>query len=227
MAGGFASPAAVNWSGTEAVYTSAYRELLRVAYVLTGSGAAAEDVVQDVFCRVGPRIAELENPAAYLRVAVVNQCRSIHRRVVRAPRLDVPRPVLDGRLVELQDALRKLNERQRTAVVMRYLCDVSDEEIADLIGCRVATGSVNWPITPPQQYPRSVIYPCVECARRERVRVECACLERVRACGSPLQPVRWCSPAPEPWHCSWRVSIGTMSSLRLIPTTDPSTAMRL
>ena len=139
MAGALPSPATANWSGTEAVYASAYRELLRVAYVLTGSGAAAEDVVHDVFCRVGPRIAELENPVPYLRVAVVNQCRSIHRRLVRAPRFDTPDPVLDGRLIELQDALRALNERQRTAVVLRYLCDLPDAEIADLIGCRVGT----------------------------------------------------------------------------------------
>ncbi len=138
MAGAFPPPQPT-WTVTEAVYTAAYRELLRVAYVLTGSGAAAEDVVQDVFCRVGPRIAELENPVAYLRVAVVNQCRSIHRRVVRAPRLEVPQPFLDGRLIELQDALRSLSGRQRTAIVMRYLCDLPDREIADLIGCREAT----------------------------------------------------------------------------------------
>jgi DNA-directed RNA polymerase specialized sigma24 family protein len=138
VAGAFPPPQPT-WTVTEAVYTAAYRELLRVAYVLTGSGAAAEDVVQDVFCRVGPRIAELENPVAYLRVAVVNQCRSIHRRVVRAPRLEVPQPFLDGRLIELQDALRSLSGRQRTAIVMRYLCDLPDREIADLIGCREAT----------------------------------------------------------------------------------------
>jgi RNA polymerase sigma factor (sigma-70 family) len=139
MAGANPAPAPVTWSGVEAVYASAYRDLLRVAYVLTGSGAAAEDVVHDVFCRVGPRMAELDNPAAYLRVAVVNQCRSIHRRLARAPRVGVPEAVLDGRLVELQDALRTLNERQRTAIVLRYLCDLPDAEIADLIGCRVGT----------------------------------------------------------------------------------------
>jgi len=139
MAGAHPAPAPVTWSGVEAVYASAYRDLLRVAYVLTGSGAAAEDVVHDVFCRVGPRMAELDNPAAYLRVAVVNQCRSIHRRLARAPRVGVPEAVLDGRLVELQDALRTLNERQRTAIVLRYLCDLPDDEIADLIGCRPGT----------------------------------------------------------------------------------------
>jgi DNA-directed RNA polymerase specialized sigma24 family protein len=139
MTGELPPPVSPKWSGTEAVYATAYRDLLRVAYVLTGSGAAAEDVVHDVFCRVGPRMAELENPVAYLRVAVVNQCRSIHRRLARAPRLDAPVPVLDGRLVELQDALRSLDERRRTAIVLRYLCDLPDDEIADLIGCRPGT----------------------------------------------------------------------------------------
>lgn len=139
MTGAPPPPADARWTGTEPVYSAAYRELLRVAYVLTGSGAAAEDVVHDVFCRVGPRIAQLDNPVAYLRVAVVNQCRSIHRRAARAPRLAAPEPVLDGRLVELQDALRGLNERRRTAIVLRYLCDLPDDEIADLIGCRVGT----------------------------------------------------------------------------------------
>jgi RNA polymerase sigma factor (sigma-70 family) len=139
MTGASPPPATATWTGAEPVYTAAYRELLRVAYVLTGSGAVAEDVVHDVFCRVGPRIAQLDNPVAYLRVAVVNQCRSIHRRVARAPRLGAPEAALDGRLVELQDALRGLNERQRTAIVLRYLCDLPDDEIADLIGCRVGT----------------------------------------------------------------------------------------
>lgn len=139
MTGAPPPPADATWTGTEPVYSAAYRELLRVAYVLTGSGAAAEDVVHDVFCRVGPRIAQLDNPVAYLRVAVVNQCRSIHRRAARAPRLAAPEPVLDGRLVELQDALRGLNERRRTAIVLRYLCDLPDDEIADLIGCRPGT----------------------------------------------------------------------------------------
>lgn len=139
MEGALPPPVVGSWSRAEAVYETAYRDLLRVAYVLTGSGAAAEDVVHDVFCRVGPRIAELDNPVAYLRVAVVNQCRSIHRRIARAPRLVAPDPVLDVRLVELQDALRALNERQRTAIVLRYLCDLPDHEIADLIGCRLPT----------------------------------------------------------------------------------------
>ena len=137
---GAGAPSSTSWSGSEAVYAAAYRDLLRVAFVLTGSGAAAEDVVHDVFCRVGPRIAQLDNPAAYLRVAVVNHCRSLHRRLVRAPRPELPREVvLDTGLTELRDALQALPVRQRTAIVLRYLCDLPEAEIADILDCRPTT----------------------------------------------------------------------------------------
>jgi RNA polymerase sigma factor (sigma-70 family) len=140
MAGAVPPAARVDWSGTEAAYAASYRDLLRVAFVLTGSGAAAEDVVHDVFSRVGPRIATLDNPAAYLRVAVVNQCRSLHRRFTRAPGPSPAADVaLDTGLTEFRDALLTLPARQRAAVVLRFLCDLPDDEIADILDCRVAT----------------------------------------------------------------------------------------
>ncbi len=131
---------ASDWAGSEAVYVSAYRDLLRVAFVLTGSGPAAEDVVQDVFAHVGPRIAELDDPVPYLRVAVVNRCRSLHRRTRSAPPAARPSDAaLDVGLVHLRDALADLSVRQRTAIVLRYLCDLSDGDIAEILNCRRAT----------------------------------------------------------------------------------------
>ena len=109
MTGASAPSAASDWTGSAAVYASAYRELLRVAYVLTGSGPVAEDVVHDVFAKVGPRIATLDDPVPYLRVAVVNRCRSLHRHTVRAPR---PEPARD---VELDVALAELRRHARRA----------------------------------------------------------------------------------------------------------------
>ena len=49
--------------------------------------------------------------------------------------------VVDGpsELIELRDAMRRLSERQRVVIVLRYFLDVSDEEIAPLLGARVAT----------------------------------------------------------------------------------------
>lgn len=128
------------WAGSEAVYVSTYRQLIRVAFVITGSGPAAEDVVQDVFASVGPRIAELDDPAPYLRVAVVNRCRSLHRRARSAPPLRKPDDaLLDVGLTELRDALAELSVKQRTAIVLRYLCDLPDTEIAEILHCRRAT----------------------------------------------------------------------------------------
>jgi RNA polymerase sigma factor (sigma-70 family) len=128
------------WAGSEAVYAAAYRDLLRVAFVLTASGPTAEDVVHDVFAKVGPRIDTLAEPVAYLRVAVVNRCRSLHRREVAAPRPDTPSDVvMDVGLIDLRDALIALPIRQRAAIVLRYLCDLPEEEIAANLKCRRST----------------------------------------------------------------------------------------
>lgn len=135
-----AEPKPKPWTGSEAVYAAAYRNLLRVAFVLTGSAPAAEDVVHDVFAKVGPKIDTLDQPAAYLRVAVVNRCRSLHRRDVAAPRPDDPADaVMDVGLVELRDALIALPIRQRSAIVLRYLCDLPEQEIASNLNCRPST----------------------------------------------------------------------------------------
>ncbi|MEY2583442.1 MAG: hypothetical protein QOE09_3291 [Ilumatobacteraceae bacterium] len=133
-------PVSGAWAGSEAVYIAVYRDLLRVAFLLTGSAPAAEDVVQDVFATIGSRIDTLAEPASYLRVAVVNRCRSLYRRSVTAPTPDQPTDsLMDVGLVELRDALMALPLRQRSAIVLRYLCDLPEEEIAANLKCRRST----------------------------------------------------------------------------------------
>ncbi len=128
------------WDGGAAVYDATYRMLLRVAFQITGSGPAAEDVVHDVICAVGPRLATLDNPPAYLRVAVVNRCRTVHRRSSRAPQLEPPADlVADAGLSEFRHELMQLSLKRRTAIVLRYLCDLSDAQIAEAMSCREAT----------------------------------------------------------------------------------------
>ena len=128
------------WVGSEVVYAAMYRDLLRVAFVLTGSAPAAEDVVHDVFAKIGPRIDSLAEPAAYLRVAVVNRCRSLHRRDVAAPRTRPSRQRDDGhRACRVARCLDSAPIRQRSAIVLRYLCDLPEEEIAAILKCRRST----------------------------------------------------------------------------------------
>jgi len=127
-------------SDLEDLFRHRYQPMVRLAYLLTGSNEIAEELVQDAFVQVHRRWAQAREPAAYLRVAVVNNCRSHHRRrfLERARR---PRPrseVLDAP-DELWDALGRLVHRQRVALVLKFYEDLSETEIAEALGVRPGT----------------------------------------------------------------------------------------
>jgi RNA polymerase sigma-70 factor (sigma-E family) len=120
---------------------------LRLAFLLTGNRAAAEDLLHDAFVRVAGRFRHLRFPeafGAYLRSTIVNLHISQLRRQ-RSERTYLERergrhPVAEGVLdVNLQDelwqALMSLPPRQRTAVVLRYYEDLSEREAADVMSC--------------------------------------------------------------------------------------------
>ncbi len=122
--------------------------LLRLAYVLTGDAADAEDVVQEALARALPRWERLSRVAdvdAYVRRMVVNAHTSWWRRWRRreTPVEQVAdRAVDDVSGVEPDDgdrlwrACRALPEVQRTAVVLRYYEQLEYAEIAELTGVR-------------------------------------------------------------------------------------------
>lgn len=128
--------------GQEALYFAHFASLMRIGFCLTGSNEVAEDLVQDTFVRCWARLGGLDEPGAYLRAALVNACRSYHRRRLLASRAGVdsgaPR-TLAADLVELRDVLIGLGLRQRSAIVLRYLVDLDDAEIAEALRCRPAT----------------------------------------------------------------------------------------
>jgi RNA polymerase sigma-70 factor (sigma-E family) len=123
------------------LYRAHYARMVRLAYLLTGSGAVAEELVQDAFVRVHDRWAAAEHPQAYLRAAVVNACRSHHRRLGlerrRAP--TPPDPQVVDAPDEVWDALDRLPPRQRAALVLRFWEDLSEADIARALGCRPGT----------------------------------------------------------------------------------------
>jgi len=137
---GLAEPPPLAPPRFEDFYRAQYEPMLRLAYLLTGSRAAAEDLVQDAFIRVQPRYPALDSPAAYLRRTVTNACYSWHRRRQREEAYR-PAPV-EGVAPEhddVWDALAKLAPRRRAALVLRYYLDLSEADIAAALGCRRGT----------------------------------------------------------------------------------------
>jgi RNA polymerase sigma-70 factor (sigma-E family) len=124
--------------------------LLRLAVVLTGNRADAEDVVQEALSRALPRwerISGVDDPDAYVRRMVVNAHTSWWRKFRRREQ-PVAEPVPgepvagpgggmasdERRRIWL--ACRALPDAQRTAVVLRYYERLEYAEIAALTGVR-------------------------------------------------------------------------------------------
>jgi RNA polymerase sigma-70 factor (sigma-E family) len=132
--------------GTPAIWADSFVDLyraeqpamVRLAFLLTGGDPAAEELVHDAFLAVHRHWDRIDNPGGYLRTAVVNACRTHQRR--RAAREQAPVRAVSSTVDapdELSDAIGKLPERQRTALVLRYYGDLPDAEIAELLGCGV------------------------------------------------------------------------------------------
>lgn len=134
-------PTPVPWDAALVrVYQDRYRDLVRLAYLLTGQAAVAEEIVQDAFVASHRTVDRVRDPYAYVRAAVVNRCYSWGRRL-KLERERRPAPPDPAELVadEMWDALATLSDRQRTAIVLRFYADLPDPEIAEVLGCRPAT----------------------------------------------------------------------------------------
>ena len=122
------------------LYRTQFAHMVRVAWLIVGSSALAEDIVQDAFIRVGARYETIERPEAYLRTAVVNGCRNELRRLRRISPVPPPEELVnDPELATIFDALTSLNGRHRAVLVLRYVDDRSDDDIAELLGVRRST----------------------------------------------------------------------------------------
>ncbi|MFJ6773466.1 SigE family RNA polymerase sigma factor [Kitasatospora sp. NPDC091257] len=121
--------------------------LFRTAYVLTGDAHTAEDLVQEALeraCRHWRRVARAEVPEAYVRRILVNLANDRWRRLHRSGERPAPEPVIEHpdprdayRSVELRAelvaALHTLPMGMRTVVVLYYLHDLGDREIAQTL----------------------------------------------------------------------------------------------
>jgi RNA polymerase sigma-70 factor (sigma-E family) len=136
-----------------ALYGTHYRALVRLAALLVRDVSTAEEVVQDSFIAMHAawlRLRDTDKALSYLRQSVVNRSRSVLRhRVVMDKNAPKPPPDVpsaeQGAMSELErtavvSALRKLPQRQREALVLRFYADLSEAQIASAMG--ISRGAV-------------------------------------------------------------------------------------
>jgi RNA polymerase sigma-70 factor (sigma-E family) len=133
--------------------------LLRTAYFVTGDAGHSEDLVQEALFKVArrwSRVVTMDSPQAYARRILVNLAlddskrRSRHR--AELARQSPPDGSLSHRWesetswggiaacddrLELIRALGELPPRQRAILVLRFLDDLSESEVASTLGCSV------------------------------------------------------------------------------------------
>jgi RNA polymerase sigma-70 factor (sigma-E family) len=139
-------------SGVTELYRTHYRSLVRVAALLVGDVAAAEEVVQDAFAAVYAgwlRLRDSDRALPYLRRSVVNRSCSLPQRAVadrNAPTQAPDMPSAErGALARLEhsavvSALGALPARQRQAIVLRYYAGLSELQTAAAM--RISQGAV-------------------------------------------------------------------------------------
>ncbi len=152
------SPAVADGATPGSLVSDLFQEhalsLVRLAVLLTGDRASAEDVVQDAFLglqRALPRLRGTEGALPYLRVSVLNGCRSVQRSRVRASRRDVQYalPVWSAEAAAIASEERRavltavaaLPQRAREVLALRFFLGMPDTDIAKALG--VSRGTVS------------------------------------------------------------------------------------
>jgi RNA polymerase sigma-70 factor (sigma-E family) len=132
--------------------------LLRAAFLITWDFAEAEDLVQECLYQIArrwPRVRGMAHRAAYARTVLVHLAldEGKHRNRRRSElhssagtfletHEDDAAVLVIGRVEASADLLRvlgKLPPRQRVALVLRYFEDLSEIEVAEVMGCSVGT----------------------------------------------------------------------------------------
>ncbi len=126
-------------------------DLGRIAFLLAGEAEAADDLVADALLAAWERwstVQNADNPRAYVRRILVNLAAGRVRRLVRyrskvrllGVTADHTAHLPDiGAGLDVTEALGSLPNRQRECIVLRYGMDMSETDVAELLGVSVGT----------------------------------------------------------------------------------------
>lgn len=138
-------------SSPEVLFRQSYRSIVQSLALVAGDLAAAEDATQEAFielCVRWNRISRYDNPALWVRRVAINKLRKVHRsnarravallRLVSDESMTPPPAEPDTSLLA---ALRALPPRQRLAIVLHYVEDLTVAEVASAMG--ISQGAVS------------------------------------------------------------------------------------
>ena len=137
----------------ESFYRREYRAVVGLAYALSGSRIAAEDITQDAFLaahRQWNRISSYDRPEAWVRRVVSNLAVSFLRTKAREAGAIIRLKSREGYLPAMPEedahfwkAVRGLSKRQAQVIALHYLEDRSVADIALVLGCAENTVKVH------------------------------------------------------------------------------------
>jgi RNA polymerase sigma-70 factor (sigma-E family) len=124
-----------------------YLPTLRLCLLLSGRPEDAEDIAQEAFVKLAPKIDALEEPAVgpYVRRIAINVWKNRNRRFrIELRARDLVRPPSGGgpsaeERDAIWEAIKRLPPRQRACLALRYYEDLSEHETAGVLGCSVGT----------------------------------------------------------------------------------------
>jgi RNA polymerase sigma-70 factor (sigma-E family) len=134
-----------------AFFAAAWPRLFRATYAVAGDRQLTEDALQTAFAQAWAswsRVAGADDRLAYVRRMAINAALSRHRKAfsrrerVLAVLPDASQPSGEDAFLasdETWQAVQALPPRQRAVVVLRYYEELTEQEIADVLGCRPGT----------------------------------------------------------------------------------------
>lgn len=136
----------------DSFFSETWPRMFRVAYAMTGDAGSAEDSLQSAYARafsLWHRVSRADQPDAYLRRMVVNEVigsrrygwgrrERPHEHIRSTDAVASPEDAVVSR-DHLWTAVQTLPPRQRAVVVLRYYEDLSETEIAGVLGCSRGT----------------------------------------------------------------------------------------
>jgi RNA polymerase sigma-70 factor (ECF subfamily) len=129
----------------EQLYRDGYVRFLRLGYALLGGEELAREAVQEAFATALRERVSFRGEGGlegWLWKIMLNVCRQERRRQRRSVAEDPPEPSTNGHPVvwpELRLLISELPDRERQTIFLRYYADLSQDEIAEVLGVRPGT----------------------------------------------------------------------------------------